>query len=258
MSYWNIVVLTNRGKTYFVSDIHLGAPALGDNKEREIRFVGWLDEIKRDAEQIFLLGDIFDFWFEYKKVVPRGFIRTLGKIAEITDSGIPVHFFTGNHDVWVFDYLPRELGVIVHREPYRTEIGGKKFYIAHGDGLDKSDKGYLLLKKLFTNRGLQWIFSRLHPNFAFWLAHSWSKKSRLSKGGGDQFKGMEKEGIVKYAREYIQNEHVDIFVTGHRHLPMDLMLNDTTRFINTGDWITHFTYAVFDQKEIELKKISTE
>lgn len=242
-----------QGKIYFISDIHLGAPALKNNREREKLFVAWLDDIKKDAAALFLMGDIFDYWFEYKTVVPRGFTRALGKIAELADSGIPVHFFTGNHDVWVFDYLPSELGVHVHREEMRVNFSGKKFFLAHGDGLDPYDKGYHLLKKLFTNRFLQWLFSWLHPNLGVSLAHAWSKKSRLTKGMFVPFQGEEKEGLYLFAKSTLEDEEVDYFIFGHRHLLLDLPLGKNTRYINLGDWISHFSYGVFDGEKFELK-----
>lgn len=242
-----------QGKIYFISDIHLGAPALKNNREREKLFVSWLDEIKKDAAALFLMGDIFDYWFEYKTVVPRGFTRTLGKLAEIADSGIPVHFFTGNHDVWVFDYLPSELGVQVHREAMRATFSGKKFFLAHGDGLDPFDKGYHLLKKLFTNRFLQWLFAWVHPNWGVSLAHAWSKKSRLTKGVFVPFQGEEKEGLYLFAKSTLEDEEVDYFIFGHRHLLLDLPLGKNTRYINLGDWISHFSYGVFDGDKFELK-----
>jgi UDP-2,3-diacylglucosamine hydrolase len=173
--------LSEKKNIYFVSDVHLGAPALANNRERELRFARWLDFIKDDVAELYLLGDIFDFWFEYRKVVPRGFTRILGRLADLSDKGVSIHFFTGNHDVWVFDYLPNEIGLTLHRDEFITEISGKKFFLAHGDGLDPEDKGYLFLKKIFTSKTLQWWFSRIHPNFAFHLAHQWSKSSRLSK-----------------------------------------------------------------------------
>ncbi len=248
--------MTERKKIYFASDVHLGAPVMTNNSERERLFVKWLDTVKKDAGAIYLLGDIFDFWFEYKRVVPRGFTRFLGKIAEITDSGIPVHFFTGNHDIWVFDYLPNELGVIVHRDIVKTELGGKKFFIAHGDGLGPFDKGYKFLKKIFTNKFLQWCFARLHPNFGIWLAVKWSGHSRLKNGmiAADEFRGDDKEWLVLYAKEELKKEHFDYFVFGHRHIPCSIDLGNNSRYINTGDWVTNFTYAVFDGGNMELCK----
>jgi len=246
--------LTEQGKKiYFISDVHLGAPALNNNNEREKLLVKWLDEIKQDAAMLFLMGDIFDYWFEYSKVVPRGFTRTLGKIAEIADSGIPVHFFTGNHDIWVFDYLPRELGVTVHYEEVRMTFNGKQFLLAHGDGLDPFDTGYHLLKKIFTNRFFQWLFARVHPNLAITIAHGWSKKSRLDKGMGEEFKGPEKEGLYVYAKSVLENEEIDYFIFGHRHLLLDLPIGEKSRYVNLGDWINHFSYGVFDGERFELK-----
>ena len=248
--------MENTKKIYFASDVHLGAPALNNNRERELLFVKWLDLVKTDAEAIYLMGDIFDFWFEYKRAVPRGFTRVLGKLAEITDSGIPVHFFTGNHDIWVFDYLPTEVGVIVHRDIIKTELHGKKFFLGHGDGLGKYDKGYQFLKKIFTNRFLQWAFARFHPNFAIWMAHKWSGHSRLKNGTieADTFRGEDKEWLVLYAKDELKKEHFDYFIFGHRHWPCDINLNAKSRYINTGDWVTHFTYAVLDNGTMELKE----
>ena len=245
--------MSKRDKTYFISDIHLGAPALNDNHKRELLFVKWLDEIKADAKRLFLVGDIFDYWFEYKKVVPRGFTRSLGKLAELSDSGVEIHFFTGNHDVWVFDYLPTELGLTLHRQEYVTEIGGKKFFIAHGDGLDANDKGYKLLKKLFVNKFLQWMYARLHPNFTISFAHSWSKKSRLSKGSGSDMPSPEKEGLFQFAKNVLTKEHVDYFVFGHRHVLAKIPMQSNTQFILLGEWIKLFSYGVFDEKGFELK-----
>ena len=241
-------------KIYFISDIHLGAPALKDNAEREKLFAGWLTEVSADAGAIFLLGDIFDFWFEYKKVVPRGFTRVLGKIAEITDKGIPVHFFTGNHDIWVFDYLPEETGMIVHKEHYETEINGKRFFLSHGDGLDENDKGYLLLKKIFTSPVLQWLFARLHPNFALTLAHRWSKSSRLSKKiSGPEF-NPGNEGMFHFAQKMLEEKHFDFFIFGHRHRMADISMQNGSRFVLLGDWIKSFSYGVFDGEKFDLKK----
>ena len=249
--------MTSRNKIYFVSDVHLGAPALSNNFEREKLFVRWLEEISHDAEMIFLMGDIFDFWFEYKRVAPRGFVRVLGKIAEITDKGIPLHFFTGNHDVWVFDYLPAETGVIVHREPFETEIKGKRFYLAHGDGLNPSDKGYLLIKALFHNRTAQWLFARLHPNFALGLAHRWSKHSRLANGvEGARFMGEEREEQISYARKLLNaGKQFDYFIFGHRHLALEYNLNDESKLYLLGEWIREYSYGVFDGTDFRLERI---
>jgi UDP-2,3-diacylglucosamine hydrolase len=225
-----------------------------ESLEREKKVVQWLDEVYREASEIYLLGDIFDYWFEYKKVVPRGFTRFLGKIAEITDAGITVNMFTGNHDVWVFDYLPTEVGVNVFRNPITREYSGKKFLIAHGDGLGPGQTGYKILKGIFTSKILQWMYGHLlHPDFATGLAHRWSKKSRLDKGVTTEWLGEDKEYLVLYARDRLEQEHFDYFVFGHRHLPLSLDLNKQSRLFYLGDWIENFTYAVFDGTQLELE-----
>jgi UDP-2,3-diacylglucosamine hydrolase len=246
-----------KAKTYFVSDVHLGAPAMNNNLEREKLFVAWLNHVSKDAEAIYLLGDIFDFWYEYKKVVPRGFVRTLAKIAEITDSGIPVHYFTGNHDVWVFDYLPTEIGITIHYEPIITQINNKKFFLGHGDGLDPNEKGYLMLKRIFTSRTAQFFFTRLHPNMAFWFGHQWAKRSRLAKGTKPEVsKGSEYEKNVTFAKNFIKQEHIDFFVFGHRHVLMNEQISDNTCVVMLGEWFNYFSYAVFDGEKMELNRFN--
>lgn len=246
-------------KTYFVSDVHLGAPALKNNNEREKIFVQWLDKAASDAGEIYLLGDIFDFWYEYRKVAPRGFVRTLGKIAEITDSGIPVHFFTGNHDLWIYDYLPSEVNIILHREPIVTNINGKTFLLGHGDGLDPNEKGYLILKRLFTSKTAQFLFSSLHPNLAFWVGHKWAKHSRLSKGTGPEVsKGPEFESCVTFARNKLLQQHIDFFIFGHRHILLEEEIAPKSKVFILGEWINFFSYAVFDGQNVELKKFNNQ
>lgn len=217
-------------------------------------FAKWLDEIKTDATQLYLLGDIFDFWFEYKKVVPRGFTRILGRIADLADSGVEVHFFTGNHDLWAFDYLSEELGVTIHKNEIIKEIDGKKFFLAHGDGLDADDKGYIFLKKIFTNKTMQWLFSRLHPNFAFNIAHNWSKSSRLAKINIKEEFDINKEGMYKFAADILKTEPIDYFVFGHRHLKKNVGIGESSRFVLLGDWIKNFSYGVFDGEKFESKR----
>jgi UDP-2,3-diacylglucosamine hydrolase len=246
--------LTTARKIYFISDVHLGAPALNNNHEREMLFARWLDEIAGDVGELYLMGDIFDFWWEYKKVVPRGFTRILGRIANLTDRGIPVHFFTGNHDLWVFDYLPAETGVILHNNEFVTTLNGKKFFLAHGDGLDETDTGYLRLKKIFTNRRLQWWFSRLHPNFALHIAQQWSKKSRTSKMGIEKEFKVKNEGMFRFAVKYLQQEQIDYFIFGHRHQVVNADINENSKFILLGDWIKNYSYGVFDGDKFELKE----
>lgn len=242
-------------KIYFASDFHLGAPNYEKSLEREKKIVAWLDVIKKDATEIFLVGDIFDFWFEYKKAIPRGFARLQGKIAEITDSGIPVHVFTGNHDMWIFDYLPKELGVQLHREPVVRQWNGKTFYIGHGDGLGPGDKGYKFIKKVFASPVCQWLFARLHPNFGIGLADFFSRKSRAATGNSDEkFLGEENEWLYIYSKEYLQKQHIDYFVFGHRHLPLEMQVGTDTIYYNLGEWINYQTYLVFDGTNCSLSK----
>ncbi|MGC9352262.1 MAG: UDP-2,3-diacylglucosamine diphosphatase [Mariniphaga sp.] len=246
--------MSEKGKIYFISDVHLGAPALANNRERELLFARWLDFIRDDVAELYLMGDIFDFWFEYRKVVPRGFTRILGRLADLSDKGVSIHFFAGNHDVWVFDYLPQEIGLTLHRDEFITEIRGKKFYLAHGDGLDPDDKGYLFLKKIFTSKTLQWWFSRIHPNFAFHLAHQWSKSSRLSKLNQEEEFKVKNECMYKFAENFLEKEWIDYFIFGHRHQMTNVEIKNGSRFILLGDWIKNFSYGVFDGEKFVLNK----
>lgn len=247
-------MLSEKRKIYFVSDVHLGAAALNNNREREFLFVQWLDYIKKDATELYLMGDIFDFWYEYKRVVPRGFTRVLGRIADIADSGIPVYFFPGNHDLWAYDYFQTELGVTIHNKEVIKNIGGKKFFLAHGDGLDADDKGYIFLKKIFTNKTMQWLFSRIHPNFAFNLAQNWSKSSRLSKINIEEEFEVNNEGMYKFAEKYLKQEEIDYFIFGHRHRMAYENIGRNSNFVLLGDWIKNFSYGVFDGEKFELER----
>jgi len=241
-------------KIYFASDFHLGVPCQETSLIREKRIVKWLDEIKSDAEEIYLMGDLFDFWFEYKYTVPKGFVRLLGKMAEIVDSGIPITLFTGNHDMWMFDYLPKEIGVTIYREPITRTYNDKMFYLGHGDGLGPGDNGYKFIKRIFANPVCQWLFERLHPNFALRIANYWSHKSRISNAPNDeQFKGEDGEWLVTYSKDVLKKEHFDYFIFGHRHLPLDIKLSETSKYVNLGEWVNHYSYAVFDGKNLELK-----
>lgn len=241
-------------KIYFLSDFHLGAPDAQTSLVREKKIIAFLDEIKKDAAEIFILGDLFDFWYEYKKVVPKGYVRILGKLAEITDSGIPMHFFVGNHDMWMKDYFQTELNIPVYFEPKTFEYSGKKFYIGHGDGLGPGDHGYKFIKKIFRNKACQWLFGILPPYIGMGIAGYFSRKSRAQTGQTDEvFLGEDKEWLVVYSKEMLQTAHYDYFVFGHRHLPLDIKLNDKSRYINLGDWIKYDSYAVFDGTDLVLK-----
>ena len=241
-------------KIYFASDFHLGAPNYASSLEREKKIVRWLDQIKDDAEEIFLIGDVFDFWFEYQRVIPKGFVRLQGKIAEITDSGIPVHWFIGNHDMWIFDYIPKELGVRMYKTEIERDFSGKKFFIGHGDGLGPGDRGYKFIKKVFRNKVCQWLFARLHPNFGIGLANFFSRKSRVATGTNDaKFYGEDKEMLIQFCKTCLKSKHYDYFVFGHRHLPIEFDLTESSKYINIGDWINYFSYAVFDGEKLELK-----
>lgn len=244
-------------KVYFLSDVHLGAPTLDRHRERELQVTDWLEKIRTDCGALCLLGDIFDFWFEYKRSVPKGYIRFLAKICEFTDQGIPVHFFTGNHDIWTFDYLPKECGVILHTHNEILRINGKRLLVGHGDALNSQDKGYLFLYRVFHNRFLQRCFRWIHPDVGIWLAQKWSAHSRLGNGKieADSFRGEEQEEIVRFCRQTLQHDHFDYFIFGHRHLPADLPLSGNSRYLNTGDWVSWFSYVVFDGETATLKTL---
>lgn len=242
------------GKVYFASDFHLGIPDAASSLEREKRIVRWLTEAEKDAAEIFLVGDLFDAWFEYKRAVPKGFIRLLGKIAEISDRGIPVHVFTGNHDMWMFGYLEKECGVKLYHAPVEREWNGKKFLIGHGDGLGPGDHGYKFIKKVFRNPAAQWFYARLHPNFGLWLADFFSRKGYDKKDAERDYHGDDKEFLMVFCKEYLVKRHADYFIFGHRHLPLDKKVGEKSRYINLGDWIVYNTYAVFDGNELKLQE----
>jgi len=241
-------------KIYFSSDNHLGAPTAAESLPREKKFVRWLDEVKHDAAAIFLLGDLFDFWFEYKTVVPKGFVRVLGKLAEISDSGIPIHFFVGNHDLWMRDYFEKELQIPTYRDTKEFTFNGKVFLIGHGDGKGPGDKGYKRMKKVFTHPVFNGLFRWLHPEIGMRVAQYLSVRSKIISGEEDKiFHGEENEWLAQYARRKLEQQHYDFFVFGHRHLPMTIELNENSSYFNIGDWIGHYTYGVFDGERFELK-----
>ncbi len=241
-------------KIYFSSDNHLGAPTKEESLPREKKFVKWLDEVKEDAAAIFLLGDLFDFWFEYKTVVPKGFVRTLGKLAEISDSGIPIYFFVGNHDLWMNDYFEKELNIPTYHDPKEFTFNNKTFLIGHVDGKGPNDKGYKRMKKVFTNPFSKWIYRWLHPDIGMRLAQHLSVKNKLISGNEDKkFLGENDEWLAAYAKRKLENKHYDYFVFGHRHLPMEIKVGENSTYFNLGDWINHYTFGVFDGKNFEIK-----
>jgi UDP-2,3-diacylglucosamine hydrolase len=245
--------LSENGNIYFTSDFHLGLQTGTPPVEREKKVVRWLNSIVADAREIYLLGDIFDFWWEYKLVVPRGFTRFLGTVSSITDSGIPVHFFTGNHDMWVGDYLSGECGMTVHTGPLTTAFDGKKFHLAHGEGLGTRDPGYKILLSIFRNRPLQVMYSSLHPSIGVGIGHKWSLSSRLVKGIVKEFLGEEKEDLIRYARNILENEKIDYFIFGHRHLAMTYKIDGEAEIVFLGDWIKNGSYAKWNGNTLTFK-----
>jgi len=245
--------LPDKNKIYFASDFHLGLSTGEDPIAREKKVVRWLNEISADAREIWLLGDVFDFWWEYRLVVPKGFTRFLGTLASLTDSGIPVHFFTGNHDMWVKDYLSKECGVIVHTEPVTTVIDHKKFHLAHGEGLGGKSVGYKILLKIFHNKTLRVLYSALHPSIGVGFGLRWSLSSRLGKGISIPYMGEEKEDLINYAKSFPEDEKIDYFIFGHRHLAMTFRLRTGAEIIFLGDWIKHSSYAVWDGSTLEFR-----
>ena len=244
------------GKIFFASDFHLGLPAGSPPVEREKKVVSWLNSIAPDAKEIYLLGDIFDFWWEYKLVVPRGFTRFLGTVSSITDSGIPVHFFTGNHDMWVGDYLSGECGITVHTGPLTAIFNDKKFYLAHGEGLGTTDPFYKILLCIFHNKPLQVLYSALHPAIGVGIGHKWSLNSRLGKGISKVFLGEDKEDLVRYARSVLKTDNIDYFIFGHRHLEMTYTLKEGAEIIFLGDWIKKGSFAEWDGNTLRLRTLS--
>jgi UDP-2,3-diacylglucosamine hydrolase len=248
------ITTSENKKIYFASDQHLGAPTPQASLPREKKFVAWLNVIKEDAGAVFLLGDLFDFWFEYKTVVPKGFVRVLGKLAELKDAGIAIYFFVGNHDLWMRDYFQKELDIPVFHQPQEFDINGKLFLIGHGDGLGPEDHGYKRMKKVFTFPFFKWLFRWLHPDIGVRLGHYFSVKNKLISGDEDaQFLGEENEWLAQYCKRKLTEKHYDFFIFGHRHLPLEIELNSTSKYINLGDWIQYFTYGEF-MKTFKLKE----
>ncbi len=245
-------------KVYFASDNHLGAPNYEKSRLREKQFVAWLDTIKKDAAAIYLLGDLFDVWIEYKRVIPKGFVRVLGKLAEISDSGIPILFFVGNHDMWMRDYFKTELGIPVFYEPQQITLNDKTFFIGHGDGLGPGDRGYKRMKKLFRNKIMQFFYRWIHPDLGLRFAQHLSLKNRLISGDDDKvYHGPDSEWLVQYCKQKLETQNVDYFIFGHRHLPLEIDLPKNASYINLGDWLEYNTYAVFDGNTLSLNTWQT-
>ena len=251
----------SRKNIYFASDAHLGARFHKDPLAVEKKLVRWLDHIKEDAQAIYFLGDMFDYWYEYKYVVPKGFVRFLGKLAELSDNGIEIHFFIGNHDIWMFDYLPKEIGATIHRYVLTVDLLGKRFFLGHGDEVDYRSKSFRFIRSLFRNKFCQWLYAGIHPRWSFGFALGWSLSSRKSglKNEVAGYQGENKEYLVQFAKEYLQS-HPDInfFIFGHRHIMLDLMLSRTSRILITGDWMQHFSYIVWDGEALFLDQFEAE
>ena len=240
-------------RIYFASDFHLGVPDKASSLEREKAVVRWLNMAARDADEIYLLGDVFDYWWEYKEVVPRGYTRLLGKLSELTDSGLPIHFFIGNHDIWTFGYLEEEVGLKVHREPLRTELQGKRMFLGHGDGLGPVPWKDRFMKAAFHHPLPQWIWSRFHPNFSVGLGQRFSLKSRMAHSEGDQAFHGEKEYLTQFCKSILEKEYFDYFVFGHRHLPLDIDLGHGSKYINLGEWVMERSYGVMENGNLRLE-----
>lgn len=241
-------------KIYFASDFHLGIPDRATSLAREKRLCSWLDEIRKDAAQLYLVGDLFDVWFEYRQVVPKGYTRFLGKLAELSDEGLEIHAFTGNHDLWMRGYFEEELNIPVHHHPLERTINGKKFFIAHGDGLGPGDHGYKLLKKVLRNPVSQWLYRRLHPDTGVGMAGYFSRMGpKHETGEEERFLGPEKEWLVQFSLDKLKREHIDYFIFGHRHIAIEYPLTADSLYVNLGDWIHYDSYAEFDGERLQLK-----
>ena len=249
-----INIKLNKGKSmYFSSDNHLGAPNYSDSLIREKLFISWLDKIKTDAQVIFLLGDLFDFWFEYYKSVPKGFTRVLGKLAELSDSGIKIYFFVGNHDYWTRDYFQKEIGMEVLKKPTEFKINNKLFFIGHGDGLGPGDFKYKFLKRIFRNPLFIFLFRINYPWFGITLGNFFSRKNKIFSGNNIKFKSKENEMLYHFCKKKLNVKHYDFFVFGHRHLPLKIELANNSYYFNTGDWINHYSFLHFKDDSLELK-----
>ena len=256
----------NHKKVYFVSDCHLGIPDAVSSRKREKLLVNWLDEIKQDALELYIMGDLFDFWFEYKTAIPKGFTRLFGKLAEFSDGGIPIHFFRGNHDIWAFDYFQEELQMKMHRKPEIKEILGKRFYLAHGDGLGQGDKGYKFIKWVFERKINQWLFRWIHPDWGLALGLYFSGRSRYANEAREERERREpSKGDITdsrlpvFAKSVLESgEKIDYFIMGHWHIIRNIKLHGESRFVFLGDWISRFSYGVFNGESFEVKQFKTQ
>lgn len=242
-----------RKNVYFLSDLHLGAPYMKDTRENELRVVAFLDSIKNDAQTIYLLGDILDYWYEYRYVVPRGYVRFFGKLAELSDSGVRIIWLKGNHDIWIFDYLPQELGVEVVDGSIVEEIYGKKFFLSHGDGVGKLEPSFKLIRGLFRNKFCQWAFSGIHPRWTVPFAYNWSAHSRKS----GEYKGLPEEALLKNLRNFVKEYHkdhpeIDYYIFGHVHVLSREEIDSGCEMIVLGEWIRTFSYARMTETGLEL------
>jgi len=245
--------------TYFASDFHLGVAAADDSITREKKIVRWMDQISDSVEEIYLLGDVFDYWFEYGSVIPKGFSRIFAKIRELRDAGIPMYYFTGNHDMWMFKYMEEEYGIPIYREPIIREIQGKKVYMAHGDGLGPGDYGYKVIKKIFDNGMCKWLYARIHPNTGLWIMKQFSHSSRAMTSEEEKNFNVEKEWTLQYAQEHIKShEDIDYYIMGHRHLPIQYSLTNNSEYINIGDWLYHYSYGKMEAGKLSIEFFETE
>ena len=254
MEQLNLGTLPEGKKVYFASDFHLGTPTYTKSKEREQKIVKWLGSIEDTAHAIFFVGDIFDFWFEYKYVVPKGFLHFLSKLVQLKEKGVQLFFFTGNHDMWFFDYFPQELSIPIYREPIELLINKKKILIGHGDGLGPGDRFYKTIKFFFKSKLCQRLFAFLHPSIGMWIANSWSRKSRSSNASHDSIFLGEKEFLIQYCKTIEATSPYDYYLFGHRHYPTTTTISSSATYINLGDWITFNTYAEFSGDSLILKE----
>ncbi|MDD4728012.1 MAG: UDP-2,3-diacylglucosamine diphosphatase [Dysgonamonadaceae bacterium] len=243
-----------KNKTYFLSDAHLGSVFHENSFDVERKLCRWFDAVKHDAKEIYLMGDIFDYWFEYKNVVPRGFTRVLGKLSELTDAGIPIYFFIGNHDIWLTDYLSKECGLIIEKKPIIKKIDGKVFYLAHGDGLGDESWKFKFVRKVYHNQFLRFLYAAIHPRWTMGFASTWSNYSRTN-GKIEPFLGEEKEHLIQFAKEELERKpQINYFVFGHRHIMLNLPVKKESNIVILGDWMSYFSYAVFDGETMQLKQ----